>query len=194
MSSGAGKAAVIGAAAMALAVGAAAGWLAARSTVPPPPPVPVYVNPLADAKKDEVLVWASPDGATQAYRVLEGNNPLTVLLSVEDVATGGPSTTRQLRVARSFFGVFFILEGDIPPDLAQAAGRDFVLTSAEPAELRVEALDRTFRCWKFSGHYKSGDPRIYWVTDELPVHGIARIEGNRGVRFEVKSFSFGPGR
>jgi hypothetical protein len=194
MSSGAGRAAVIGAAAMALAAGAAAGWLAARSTVPPPPPPPVYVNPLADAKKDEVLVWGSPDGATEAYRVLEGSHPQTVLLSVETVTKGGPSTTRQFRVARSFFGTFIILDGDIPPDLAEASLRDFVIEKAEHADLRVESLDRTFRCLRISGTYQNKDPRVYWVTDELPVHGIARIEGNRGVRYEVKSFSFGPGR
>lgn len=190
MASGGGRAAVIGAAVGALAIGAATGWLAAKSTIPPPPPPAFYRNPLADAAKDEVLVLTSPDGDTQAYRVKEASRD-TVLLSVETVSRAGESTVQELRVARTFFGSLVILEGDIDPEQAQGTVRDFVIENMVPEELLVPSLERTLHCWKMTGTYRGMEPRTYWISDELPVHGIARIDGTRGKRYEVKSFSFG---
>jgi len=193
MSLGGGRAALLGAFVAGLALGAAAGWLAARATVPPPPPPPLYRNPLADARKDEVLVYATPEGDTQAYRVDEADRD-TVLLSVQNFPKAGPGGTRHFRAARTFFGTLVILEGDIDPGQAEAALQDFVIESAVFEDLRVESLDRTFHCWKVTGRYRSLEARTYWITDELPVHGVARIDGPRGKRYEVKSFSFGKGK
>lgn len=192
MPSGGGRAAMVGAVAAGLAAGAVLGWFGARFTTPPPPtpPAAAFRNPLADAARDEVLVWGSPDGDTQAYRVVEGDRS-TVLLSVETVSRDGKGDVVQFRAARSFMANLNILEGDIPADLATASVRDLVVTGMVQEDLRVPALDRTFHCWKVSGVYRGMEPRTFWVTDELPVHGVARIDGTRGMRYEVKSFSFG---
>lgn len=193
MAAGSGKAALFGVAVAALAVGVGVGWIAGRATIPPPPPHPSYVNPLANAAKDEVLVLAGPDGATQAYRVMDAF-PDSVLLSVEDISTAGTTSVRQFRAARAFFAALVILEGDIDPEVAQATVRDFIVERADFEDLLVESLGRTFHCWKVTGRYRTLEERTYWITDELPVHGIARIDGSRGKRFEVRSFSFGKGK
>lgn len=193
MASECGKAAILGVAVAALAVGAGGGWIAGRATVPAPPPPPAYVNPLADAAEDEVLVLASPDGGTQAYRVMDAF-PDSVLLSVQDLSSAGTTSTRQFRAARAFFAALVILEGDIDPEVAQATVRDFIVLRAVPEDLLVESLGRTFHCWKVTGRYRTLEERTYWITDELPVHGIARIDGSRGKRYEVQSFSFGKGK
>lgn len=190
MPAGTGKAAILGAAAAALAVGFGAGWIAGRATVPPPPPPQVYVNPLADAKEKEVLLLAGPDGATQGYRVT-GASSDSVQLSVEDITPDGRSSVRNFRAARSFLATLVILDGDVPPDVAEATVRDFIVERAVFEDLRVDSLERTFHCLKVTGHYRSVENRTYWITDELPVHGIARVDGSRGKRFEVRSFSFG---
>ena len=188
-----GKAALLAVAAAALAAGGGLGWIAGRASIPAPTPPPTYVNPLADAARDEMLVWVAPDGATQAYRV-EDAFPDSVQLSVEDISTTGKSSTRRLRVARAFLAALVILEGDIDPEVAAATVRDFIVEKAVPEDLRVESLNRTFRCTKVTGRYRTLEERTYWITDELPVHGIARIDGSRGKRFEVQSFSFGKGK
>src|SRR5688572_9322580 len=190
---GSGKAAILAAAVAALAVGGGLGWLAGRASIPVPVPPPTYVNPLADAARDEVLLWKAPDGSTQAYRV-EDAFPDSVQLSVVDVSTEGKSSTRRMRVARAFLAALVILEGDVDPEVAEATVRDFIVEKAVPEDLFVESLNRTFHCTKVTGRYRTLEERTYWITDELPVHGIARIDGSRGKRFEVRSFSFGKGK
>ncbi len=188
-----GKAAVFGFAAAALAVGGGLGWIAGRASIPAPPALPVYVNPLENAAKDEVLVLEGPDKATQAYRVQDAF-PDSVQLSVEDISTAGVSSTRRFRAGRAFLAALVILEGDIDPEVAEATVRDFIVVRAVPEDLFVESLGRTFHCTKVTGRYRTLEERTYWITDELPVHGIARIDGARGKRFEVRSFSFGKGK
>jgi hypothetical protein len=190
MPAGGGKAALAGVALAALAAGFGTGWIAGRATLPPPP---ASTASLADAKKDEVLLLAGPDGATQGYRVTEAY-PDSVQLSVEDIAPDGRSSVRRFRAARSFLATLVILDGDIPPDMAEATVRDFIVERAVFEDLRVDSLERTFHCLKVTGHYRTVEDRTYWITDELPVHGIARIDGSHGKRFEVRSFSFGKGK
>src|SRR5258706_10193966 len=84
-------AAVAGAATVALVLGVAAGWLAARASTPPPPPPPSYVNPLADAKKGEILVLDNRDGVKDTFRVVEAMDQV-VLLAVEKAPPGMPAT------------------------------------------------------------------------------------------------------
>lgn len=193
MAGSGGTGAVAVAAIAALAAGAAGGWVAGRASFEPPPPPRAYVNPLADAKKNEVLVLVSPDGGTQAYTLMDGDGE-TVMISAEDVAKEGASSVRRFRAARTFVGALTILDGDIEPALAASTLRDFVVEKMEPDDLRVESLDRTFRCWKVSGRYRNLEDRTYWITEELPVHGIVRMDGPRGKRYEVRSFSFGKGK
>ncbi len=184
---------VAAAAAVAFALGAAAGWLVARASVPPPPPPPVFVNPLADAKKGEVLVVTNNDGIVDSYRVLETTNE-TVLLSIEKAAPGQTATVRQMRMARSFWGAFLILGGDVDPATAEAAARDLVVVRAVPENLLVATLGRTFRCMKITANHRVWGEETIWISDELPVHGLVRMDTVKGKKCEVTGFSFGEGR
>ena len=177
-----------------LVLGAAAGWLAARGrAAAPPPSTPGYVNPLADAKKDETLVLVrSGDGTREIFRVIEAS-PETLLVSVETAPVGEAARTRQLRVARTFVGPFVVLEGDMDPASAAAAVTDFVLERIDPDTRFVESLGRPVRCWKFSGRHRLHGTMTWWVTEELPVHGVVRIETPRG-KFDLGGFGWGPGR
>jgi hypothetical protein len=165
-----------GVAAAALVVGAAGGWLAgkAASRTPPAPP-PVFANPLADAKVGESLALRRRDGAVELFRVLEAD-PLTLLLQQDTQAEGAPFSTRQLRVSRSWFGGFLILEGDADPAAAAANLRDVGLLSVEPDTQVVEALGRPVRCWKFTVRHRVFEKMVIWVSDEIPVHGVVRID------------------
>ncbi len=186
-------AAVAGAATVALVLGVAAGWLAARASTPPPPPPPSYVNPLADAKKGEILVLDNRDGVKDTFRVVEAMDQV-VLLAVEKAPPGMPATVRQWGVARSFWGALVILGGDIDEATAESTVRDLVVRSAEPANLFVASINRTLRCWKISAKHRVWGEMSIWISDELPVHGIARIEDAKGMKCEVSGFSFGEGR
>lgn len=192
MAQGGGKGAVLVAAAAALIGGAAAGWLAGRATAPKPPPPPRYVNPLGEVFRDENLVLKGKDGVRDTYRVVEVGEE-TVLLSVGKETPGAAATARQLRVARSFWGALVILGGDIDPALAESTVRDFVVTSATPEDLRVESLDRTFHCWRIEGMRSRVGAMTYWITDELPCHGVAKIAAARN-EIVVEGFGFGKGR
>jgi hypothetical protein len=193
MASGGGRGAILGAAVASLLAGGAAGWLAGRASVPPPPPPPFYANPLGEVARDEVLVLKGDDGIRDTYRVVEVTGE-TVLLAVGKEAPGQAATTRQLRVARSFWGALVILGGDIDPASAEASVRDFVVKSATPEDVRVESLGRTFHCWRIEGMRKGSGPTTYWITDELPVHGIVKMSSGKGVSSVVEGFEFGKGR
>jgi hypothetical protein len=193
MAGAGGRIAVAAAAAVALVLGAAAGWIAARASMPPPPPPPAFVNPLADAKKGEVLVLTSNDGVVDTYRVLETTDE-TVLLSDEKAPAGQPAFARQLRVARSYWGAFIILGGDVDPLTAEAAARDLVVVGAVPENLFVETLGRSLRCWKVSARHRVWGDVTIWLSDELPVHGYVRMDTVKGKKCEVTGFSFGEGR
>ena len=182
---------IAGFAAGALALGLAAGWVAGRASIPAPPPPRPFVNPLAEVKRGESLALRQVDGAIQSYRVLEADD-FTVLLSVEMRDAGGSASTRQIRVARTFPGFFIILEGDVPPEEAAATAREFVVESMAPDEIHVEPLGRSFRCWRIRGHHRVSGDLTYWVTDEVPVQGLLRIDSFRGKLWEVKAITWGP--
>ena len=138
-----------GIAILALAVGTAAGWLAGKASERKPPvPPPVFTNPLADAKPGETLALRGSDGALQMFRVVEGD-PQTLLLRQETQSEHAPLSTRDLRVSRSWFGGFLILEG---------------------------ALGRPVRCWKFTARHRVFERMTTWVSPEIPVHGVVRID------------------
>ena len=165
-----------GIAILALAVGTAAGWLAGKASERKPPvPPPVFTNPLADAKPGETLALRGSDGALQMFRVVEGD-PQTLLLRQETQSEHAPLSTRDLRVSRSWFGGFLILEGDVDPQVAFANLRDTGLLSVEPETLFVEALGRPVRCWKFTARHRVFERMTTWVSPEIPVHGVVRID------------------
>lgn len=180
-------------AAAALAAGFAGGWVAGRADLPPAPPPPVFVNPLADAGKGETLLLATPDGTRELIRVEEAAED-SLLLSVRTIVPGTPDRVREIRVARIYLGFFQLIEGDVDPASAAAAARNFVVESMEPADLRLEGLERTVRCWKVEGTYRGGEPRVFWISAEFPVHGLLRADGARGKAWEIESFGFGEGR
>jgi hypothetical protein len=171
----------------ALAAGFGGGWMAGRAALPPPPPPDVFVNPLSDAKKGESIVLLTPDGAREQVRVEEVTED-SLLLSFRSVVRGSPDHVREIRVAKTYTGFFYQIEGDLPPADAAAAVRNFVVESMEPTDLRLEALDRTVRCWRIRGTYRGGEPRVYWISADFPVHGLLRADGARGKVWEIESF------
>jgi hypothetical protein len=179
------------AAVVALAVGGSAGWLVARSGTAPPAPPAVFVNPLADARANEYVAIRRQDGAVFGFRVLEADLQ-TVLLLVENQPPGEPATTRQMRVARTWVGAFLILEGDVSPDICAATVRDFVLDRVTPEVLTPPKLGRPLRCWKFEGRHRVQGQMTTWVSDEIPVHGVVRIDGPRGTLFEYEGSDRSP--
>lgn len=188
MADGGGRLAVVAVAVASLAAGIAAGWLGGRASLPPPPPPPTYLNPLRDAVKGETLVHVRPaDKASVTYRVL-GVEAGTVHLSVEYGAPGSPPTTREVHVARSCFGPLVILEGDVPADYVDTSVKEFQLVSAVPEDLRVESVGRTFHCWKFVGESRTFGAMTYWVSDEVPVHGVVRVTTSKGLQWDLHGF------
>jgi hypothetical protein len=190
MADGFGKGALAGALAAGLALGAAGGWVAGRTAAEAGrlPPPPAFVNPLADAVRGESLVLKQAGtGTLKSYLVREAG-PEDLLLAEEHAPKDLPRGVKEFRVARNFFGALVILEGDLDPETARATVRDFVLERAEADLLRVEDLGRTFRCWRFRGRHRVAGEMTVWVTDELPVHGVARIDGPRGKLWEVSGF------
>lgn len=185
MADGAGRVRLAAAAVLALAVGGSAGWLVARSGMAPPPPPPVFVNPLADARVGEYVAIRRSDGAVFGFRVLEADLQ-TVLLLVENQPPGQPVTTRQMRVARTWFGAFLLLEGDVSPETCEATARDFALSSVTREAWNPPELGRPLQCWKFQGNHRVHGQLTTWVSDEIPVHGVVRIDGPRGTLFEYK--------
>ena len=184
------RGAVLLAALAALAAGAGAGWVAGRrSAVVPPPAPPVYVNPLADAKRGEFLAMKRSDGTRQMYRVVE-EQPDTVLLDLETAPAVGAPDHRQARVGRTFLGVFAFIEGDVDALAAEANLRDFRLETMEPVDMAVPALGRTLHCWRIAGQHRVLGPMTFWVSDELPVHGLVRVETAR-LKTDVTSFDWG---
>jgi hypothetical protein len=177
--SGLAKAAI---AAAALVVGGAVGALAARAAMrTDPPPPPVFVNPMADAKPGETLALKRNDGTISNYRVLEAD-PLTLLLLEEIQPPGEPSASRRLRVSRSWTGGFLVLEGDVDPAAAAAAIRDLVVERVEPDTIVVETLGRPVPCWKFTCRHRVLGRIVSWVSDELPVHGLVRVDTEKAER------------
>ena len=178
-------------AAAAVAAGFAGGWVAGRASIPAPPPPPSFVNPFARVKVGESLVLKLMGGSQlQQFRVLEVDDQ-TVLLSVETLPLGGTPSRMQMRVARTFWGAFIIIEGDVDPQAAMATAKDFTMESATPDDLYVEPLHRTFHCWKVTGRHRVLLEMTYWITDELPVHGVLRIDTTRGKVWEVDAMSGG---
>ncbi len=180
-------------AAAALAAGFAGGWVAGRADLPPAPPPDVFVNPLADAKEGETLLLVTPDGTRELTRVEEVAED-SLLLSVRTIVRGTPDRVREIRVAKTYLGFFLLIEGDVDPASAAAAVRNFVVESMEPADLRLENLDRTVRCWKVRGTFRGGEPRVFWISAGFPVHGLLRADGARGKAWEIESFEFEEGR
>jgi len=191
MAEGAGRIAIAGAAAAAFVVGAAAGWLVARAGAGDAPPPPTLGNPLFDAKQGESLALRRADGTLFNYRVLEADLQ-TVLLLAETQAPGQPLGARQLRVSRTWFGSFLILEGDVQPEVSEASTRDFVLERVTPATWLPPALGRPLRCWRFHGRHRVVGPITVWTSDEVPVHGVVRIDGDKGTLFEYHGSHGGP--
>lgn len=186
MAEGSGRLAVVAIAGAALAAGIAAGWLGGRASLPPPPPPPTYWNPLRDAVKGETLVhYRAMDRATASYRVDQADAE-TVLLTVEYGAPNSPPSTRQIRVARASFGPCIVLEGDVDPEMIVTGMRQFALQSASPEDVRIEAIGRTFRCWKFVGETRTLGTVTYWVSDEVPVTGVVRVSSAKGVQWEIR--------
>ncbi len=171
-------------AAAGVVLGLAGGWVAGRASVPPPPPPEPLRNPLADAKKGETLLLRRADGQTTLYRVLAAEED-SILLSEETTPPGGAATRREVRVARTYLGFFIILEGDVDPAEADAAARDFTLDEAVPETLFSEALGRSFRCWRIRGRHRVRGELTFWITPELPVHGLLRADAPRGTTWEA---------
>lgn len=174
-----------GIAALAFAAGAAAGALAGRYAArTPPPPPPVFVNPMSDAGKGESVALKRDDGTVIGFRVVEAD-PQTLLLREETQPVGGPASSRQIRVSRSWFGGFLILEGDTDPEIAAAALRDLRLERLEPDTIYVEALGRPLRCWKFTATHRVHGRMTLWVSEEIPVHGLVRVDTDKAERVFV---------
>jgi hypothetical protein len=186
-----GRWATAGAIAAGLLAGGAGGWVAGRlSAQTPPPPPAVYVNPLADAHRGENVFYVRNDGARVQYRV-EEESPDTVLLVEETSPKGQPSTRNEIRVSRTFFGPLIILGGTVNAAAAESALVDFQLQRAEQETIRVDALGRSLRCWKFAGSHKVQGSLTFWISEELPVHGLVRVETARGRALEIGGYSFG---
>jgi hypothetical protein len=188
----AGTGARIGLLAAGCVLGGAAGWVGGRTLgVPPAPPPSAYRNPLVDAVRGEALVHARPgDGARVVYRVLQAEAQ-AVLLSVETEVPGEPPLRQEIRIARSFFGPLLVLEGDVDPRAAAAGLRDFVLESATPETIAVEGTGRSYPCWRFTGSHRVQGTMTFWVSDEVPVHGVVRVDTARGRIYEIAGSSGG---
>jgi hypothetical protein len=183
MADGTGRLGLGAAVVVALAAGAAAGWLIARAGAAAPPEQAGYTNPLADARPGESVALRRADGTIFNYRVQEADVH-TVLLLAETQPPGEAIHSRQLRISRSWFGSFLILEGDVDRDVIEATTRDFVLDRVTQDVWTPPALGRPLRCWKFEGRHRVHGEMKTWVSDEIPVHGAVRVDGPRGILFE----------
>ena len=191
MADGTGRVALGAAVVIALAAGAATGWLLARTGADAPAAQTGFTNPLADARKGESVALRRGDGTIFNYRVLEADLQ-TVLLLAETQPPGGAIQPRQLRISRSWFGSFLILEGDVEPDVCEATTRDFVLHRVTQDVWTPPALGRPLRCWKFQGQHRVHGELTTWICDEIPVHGVVRVDGARGILFELHGFHRAP--
>ena len=191
MAEATGRLAIAAAAAAALAVGAAAGWLAARALEEPPPPPPSFANPMAKTKVGDVLALRRADGTIFSWSVKEADLQ-SLLLVAETQPSGAPLTSYQMRVARGWYGSFQILEGDLPPGVADASSRDFILDSVTPETWTPPTWGKPLRCWKFKGRHRVHGETTTWVSDEIPIHGVVRIDGPRGTLFEYHASNRAP--
>lgn len=172
------------AAGIALAAGFAGGWVAGRASVPPPPPPEAFRNPLADTKAGETLLLRRGDGETTLYRV-QSVDATSVLIAEETHPPVGPALHRVFRVSRAYLGFFYILEGDVDPVEAAATARDFVPAEITRDSLHSEPLRRSFDCWKIRGHHRAQGEMTLWVSPELPVHGLLRVDTVKGMIWEA---------
>ncbi len=177
------RAAIAAAGVLLAAVAFGGGWVAGRRALPPPPPAPEFLNPLRDAARGELLVLVDGAGTRTSFRVLEAA-PVSVLLEVMTQGRDGATSRREIRVARTYLGGFLVLEGEVGGDEREAMVRDLVVDRVVPDT--IEATGRTLACWRVEGrHAALGEIRI-WLSDALPVHGVARIESSRH-RMEAES-------
>jgi len=177
---------VVLAAVVAGVLGAAAGWMFGRQSVIPPAPIPSrFQNPLADARRGENLVLVRA-GSRIDYRILD-TAPDSVLI-LEETVSDAQTTRREFRVAKNYFGFFVFIEGDIDPVSAETSVRELVVQDMEAASLFLPSLGRDVPCWKIRMAHKLHGDLTYWVSNELPVHGVLRVESARGVVAEIESF------
>ena len=63
--------------------------------------------------------------------------------------------------------------------------RDLRLERVEQDTILVDALERPLRCWKFTAQHRVASKMTIWVSDEVPVHGIVRIDTERMEKYYV---------
>ncbi len=171
-------------AALALVAGLVVGWLAGRQSVdvPPPPPPAEWINPLADTEEGERLVLRYADGTVDEYIVTEAGDD-SVLVQVTKRRAAGSASSRQLRFSRNFPGVLIVLEGDLAETAIDAGLRNFVVHRMVRETITVGT--RSHDAWRIEGRHRQQGMLKIWVDPTMPVHGVIRVEGERGVVFEV---------
>ncbi len=124
------------------------------------PALRALVPPLHDAKAGEWLRLEVGADALE-YRIV-GADDLTVHVEIvqyrDDVPVGPPFKEVW---SRNNFG--------LPVDPAEGVVRRY-----EPDH--IVAAGRSWDCWRLHVHSRQG-VRYYWVTDELPVHGVIKYAG-----------------
>ena len=146
---------VLGFAALLLGTATLAGGCRKEVPPPPPPPPAILIPPLHDAVVGEELRLrrGTEDWVWRVASATDNELGIDFFVYRDGAPTGPPEA---LRWPRNGFGM--------PPD--------FVIR--EISRDRVVVADRSWDCWRVRAFARDG-ARWYWITDELPVHGVIRM-------------------
>jgi hypothetical protein len=130
-----------------------------RPQAAPEAPRPMRLSPpLRDAEVGESLSLRSPAGDVQVYRVVDSTDrdvTVEVLTYQGDVPLAAPMKQKW---SRNAFGV---------------TDQIGVVRAIDPD--RIEVQGRSWPCWRITIFGREDVRLFWWITDELPVHGLLKI-------------------